>query len=532
MFFDFADISVVNSVQHISFVRPFLDSLPLGVLIADTDGRVLYCNKAQARIDDMSVEYIEGKTEAELYGPYVGPGIMRSCQETGKPILGFVCHYRTVKGRIVNGAYWVYPLFNEGKVVASLCLTQPLHSKGPLFLGAKHMDSVRLQEATLPAYFTDSNDDKDSRNKEPMKIVGSNKIFRRMLSVAETTASSPSPVMICGETGCGKEMVAKAIRAASNRNSKPYMAINCSAIPATLLEGILFGSTKGSFTGALDRPGLLEQADGGIIYLDEIDSMPLELQPKLLRFLQDWRVRRLGSAVERTLDVKVISSISDIPERVLSDGRLRLDLFYRLAVISLQLPPLRERMDDLNDLIVHFMAKYNVILEKNVKSLDPEVEEMLQLYDWPGNVRELEHVIAGAINLTAWEDVLRIHHIPEHHRVRLERLRSGELNKTMLSWGKPTLGPVDPASPTPYIERPLHSAFLSDQSIEEEAQAAGGAVELSLEEQEANAIRNALQKTHGQMTRAARMLGISRQLLHYKVKKHAINRKEFCMALV
>lgn len=512
----------------------------MGALIADTEGRVVYCNEAQARIDDMSVDFIVGKAEAELYGPYVGPGIMRSCQETGKPILGFVCHYRTLKGRIINGAYWVYPLFHQGRVVASLCLTQSLNLKEPLFPVNRIMDLAQLQEVTKTSFGLEGEQGKKVKDEDPLCIVGENKIFRRMLSMAETTASSPSPVMICGETGCGKEMVVKAIRAASNRKGKPYMAINCSAIPATLLEGILFGTTRGSFTGAVDWPGLLEQANGGIVYLDEIDSMPLELQPKLLRVLQDWRVRRLGAAQERAMDVKVISSISDMPERVLRDGRLRSDLFYRLAVISLRLPPLRERMDDLGDLMAHFMAKYNKILGKKVKSLDPEVEELLQLYDWPGNVRELEHVIAGAINLTAWENVLRIHHIPEHHRVHLERLRNGEMVKPPFSWGCPTMESFDPDDNQGRPLQPLNPPreIRADAAIRGETLRGGGLfpegagslripVSLSLEEQKARAIRTALSKTRGHMTNASKLLGITRQLLNYKVKKHNIDRNEY-----
>lgn len=527
MFFEFGDIAVVNAMQHVSFLEPFLDSLPLGVLVADTEGRIVYCNPAQGRIDDMTVEYIVGKTEVELYGPYVGPGIMRSCQATGKPILGLVCHYRTVKGRIVNGAYWVYPLFAKGKVVASLCITQPLNMKTPLFPPRQIVDLMQLDEMTQQG-FINADLKKGKKKEEPLHIVGGNKAFRRVLSMAETTASSPSPVMICGETGCGKEMMVKAIRAASNRNSKPYLALNCSAIPSTLLEGLLFGSTKGSFTGALDRPGLLEQANGGIIYLDEIDSMPLELQPKLLRVLQDLRVRRLGSSEERELDIKVISSISDVPAKVLGQGRLRADLFYRLAVISLRLPPLRERMDDLGDLIAHFTAKYNKSLGKHVKSLDPEVEEMFRLYDWPGNIRELEHVIAGAINLTAWENMLHLHHIPEHQRVHLERLRK-QKDRGVNTFGEISAMGALEAEPTPQykgfaLPQELPMAPLADFSPLAKR---GRTTSLTLEEQESQAIREALEHTRGHMTNAAKMLGITRQLLNYKVKKHGIERNVF-----
>lgn len=489
--------AVPDSLQDSAFLRLFLDTLPLGVLIINTEGTVIYCNDSQARMDDMPKEYIIGKAETDLYGPYVGPGIVRSCQATGTPILGFVCPYRTVKGKIVNGAYWVYPLRENGVVTAALCLMQPLATKNPMFPVQQHLTAESFSSVTT-AHFTSGQEEEKEETTSGTTIVGGNAAFRRMLSMAETTASSPSPVMICGETGCGKEMVVKAIRAASNRYDKPYLAINCSAIPATLLEGILFGVVRGSYTGAVDRPGLFEEAEGGIIYLDEIDSMPLELQPKLLRVLQDMRVRRLGSSTERALNVKVISSIAGPPEEVMGKNKLRSDLFYRLAVITLRLPPLRERMDDLDDLIAHFVEKYNRILNKQVKSVDPQVHSLLHLYHWPGNVRELEHVVAGAINLVAWENQLRMHHIPDHHRFHLERMLREEAGMQPGNWQK----------------APTHSRALSLPAS------------FSLAGNEEQTIAAALQETGGHVTNAAKLLGISRQLLNYKLKKYGIVRRK------
>ena len=532
---------IPTSSGDMDFIRMMYDSFPLGVLITNLEGRVVYCNEAQARIDDMDRSYMINKMENELYGPYLGPGIIRSCQETGQPILGFVCHYRTVKGKIVNGAYWVYPLRKNGEVTGALCLTQMLSTKSPLFAAASDVENTGANNSKgAPLALGGETQEEDST---PVSIVGANLQFRKMLSVAQRTASSPSPVMICAETGCGKEVFVKAIRAAGNRCNGPYQAINCSAIPATLLEGILFGATRGSFTGAVERPGLLEEAHGGIVYLDEVDSMPLELQPKLLRVLQDMRVRRLGSPKERLIDVKVISSIGASPSEVMASGKLRADLFYRLAVISLTIPPLRHRMDDLDDLTSHFMAKYNKILNKQITSMDDSVKKLLCLYHWPGNVRELEHVIAGAINLTAWEKTLHLHHIPEHHRLALERLQTAGSGNYHQDWQQdfstgnfagsgfmqPSNRQFEQNYGHPFGPRSEHAPAQGHMQHPAHAPGFPQGRGLPLAALEAEGISEALRLTKGHVTRAAGILGISRQLLNYKMLKHGIQRSDFIL---
>lgn len=488
-------------VADLSLLASIFDNLPLGVLVINLEGRILYCNDAQAKIDDMEKSFIVGKLEKDIYGPYLGPGIMRACQQTGQPLLGYVCHYRTVRGKIINGAYWVYPCYANGEVRGSLCLTQMLSNKKRVLVPGDNIDAEDSAEQEVSA-------------ESGQIIIGSDPAFRKAMSVIQTTANSPSAVLIAGETGTGKEMFAQAVRIASNRRNKAYQAINCSAIPATLLEGILFGATKGSFTGAVERPGLFEEANGGIIYLDEIDSMPLGLQPKLLRVLQEMRVRRLGSALERPIDVKIISSISTNPAEALASGRLRPDLYYRLAIITVIVPPLRERMGDIDDLTSHFMIKYNQILKKNVSSIDSEVRAFLHDYHWPGNVRELEHVIAGAINLTAWEKTLHMHHIPDHHRLSMEPGRAAGYRKERLE--RPSMPIVIPAASNPLPE----PARLDQQP--------GGP---SLAAAEMEIIAKTLQNTRGRISQAAAILGISRQLLSYKMKKHGLARELFIRPL-
>jgi arginine utilization regulatory protein len=494
-----AGFSLPAWVTDLSLLGSVFDNLPLGILIVDLEGRIIYCNDAQSKIDGMEKSFIIGKMENDIYGPYLGPGIMRACQQTGEPLLGYVCQYRTVRGRLVNGAYWVYPCCLAGKIVGSLGFTKLLPSKKPLL--------------ALPYSFADEETaEREQAAEAEQPIIGSDPAFRKALNVIQTTASSPSPVLIAGETGTGKEKFVQAIRTSGNRHDKPYQAINCSAIPATLLEGILFGATKGSFTGAVERPGLFEEANGGIVYLDEIDSMPLGLQPKLLRVIQEMRVRRLGSAIEHPIDVKIISSTSTSPAEALARGRLRPDLYYRLAVITVTVPPLRERLGDLDALIRHFIDKYNRQLNKNVHSVDDALRAYLQNYRWPGNVRELEHVIAGAINLAGWETTLHMHHIPEHHRLSINQgiALAGAQARTL----KPGIAlhpsrTVDFAAPGPYSSSPAATLAVQEQ----------------------NAISAALSQAGGKLAKAAATLGISRQLLCYKMKKYGLERENYLKPL-
>ncbi|MGI5933593.1 MAG: sigma-54 interaction domain-containing protein [Lawsonibacter sp.] len=206
------------------------------------------------------------------------------------------------------------------------------------------------------------------------------------------------PVMICGETGTGKEVVAQAIHNAGPRRNKPFVAQNCAAMPETLLESILFGTAKGAFTGAAENKGLFELADGGTLFLDEINSMPIQLQSKLLRVLQDGRFRRLGAKETTCVDVKVIAAMNSDPLEAIRQGRLRQDIYYRLSMMSIHIPPLRERTADIPAFINFYVNKHNATFHKQVKYVSRELVTRLQEYSWPGNLRELEHMIVYAMS--------------------------------------------------------------------------------------------------------------------------------------
>ncbi|MEL7647604.1 MAG: sigma 54-interacting transcriptional regulator [Sedimentibacter sp.] len=230
-------------------------------------------------------------------------------------------------------------------------------------------------------------------------IITNDKRMMELKNYIRVAADCSLPTLICGETGTGKELFAHAIHNESKRRNKPFIAQNCAAIPDNLLESILFGTSKGAFTGAVDNAGLLELANGGTIFLDEINSMPVHLQTKLLRVLQDGSFRSIGAKEEKNVDVKVIAAINEDPLKAIETGTLRKDIYYRLSAISLNIPPLRERKDDIPLLTSYIISKYNSVFGKSIKYVSNNLYDKLNQYDWPGNVRELENVLIYGMSM-------------------------------------------------------------------------------------------------------------------------------------
>ncbi len=232
------------------------------------------------------------------------------------------------------------------------------------------------------------------------KLVGESTLFLEQMEKVPLVAKFNTIVLVLGETGTGKELCARAIHYLSPRASKPFVPINCGAIPADLVENELFGHVRGAFTGAAtSRRGLIEEAEGGTLFLDEVDCLPLLAQVKFLRFLQEREFRPLGATKMRQADVRVIAAANSNLEEAVKTGRLREDLFYRLNIVPLMLPSLRERREDIPLLARHFLRRYEVEFDKEIAGVSPEAMHLLMVHSWPGNVRELEHVIERAVVL-------------------------------------------------------------------------------------------------------------------------------------
>ncbi len=305
-------------------------------------------------------------------------------------------------------------------------------------------------------------------------MIGNSPGMRKIYEVVEQASPTQASVLITGESGTGKELVAQTVHQLSPRASFPFVAINCAAIPETLLESEIFGHEKGAFTGAADRrQGCFELADRGTLFLDEIGEMTPQTQVKLLRVLQERKFRRLGGRTEQTVDVRVLAATNIDPVEAVRNGKLREDLYYRLNVFSLRLPPLRERREDLSLLIQAFITEFNTRNQKAIAGVDHEAMAMLEQYGWPGNVRELRNVIERATILSTGP-FIEARHLP------------------------PTLHDEPQASDKPQVA-------LSPGTTVEEA--------------ERRLIMMTLEHTRHNKTRAAEILGISLKTLHNKLNK-------------
>ncbi len=311
-------------------------------------------------------------------------------------------------------------------------------------------------------------------------IVSKNEKMQKIFDVIKKVAQYRSTVLITGESGTGKELVARALHYNSERSQNPFIPVNCGAIPENLLESELFGHAKGAFTDAIrTKKGLFEEADGGTLFLDEIGELPGQLQVKLLRVLQDGEIRRIGEAKSIQVDVRIVAATVKDLQKEVNEGRFREDLFYRLNVLPIHIPPLRERKEDIPLLIQHFIGKYNQILSKNVADIDHSGLEALMNYKWYGNVRELENTIERAIVLA---DRNYIH--SENLPVEIQNFK-------------------EESQPDPMPDEE-YSIKKASKSLE------------------INLIKKALRKTKGNHTHAARLLEISHRALLYKIKEYGI----------
>lgn len=329
-------------------------------------------------------------------------------------------------------------------------------------------------------------------------IVTQNAAMEQLKRMVKDVAKNDSATLIYGETGTGKELFAQALHVLSNRKDKPFIAQNCAAIPVNLLESMFFGTERGGFTGAESKKGLFELADGGTLFLDEINSMDTAMQAKLLKVLEEQKVRRIGGKEDIRFDVRIVCASNEVPERLIEEGRLRSDFYYRVGVVRLWLPPLRERQEDIPLLTQHYIRQYNKKMGRNIKGLSQMTQDLFLRWSWPGNIRELKNTIEGAFNIET-SDLIT-------------------LDSVQGLWGK--IGHESkPVSAEVEKMQPVEKDGLGSLShIREQLRL--GRVDLGqlLAQYEAAIISEALRQTN-RLNAAAEKLSISPQKLQYRMDK-------------
>jgi DNA-binding NtrC family response regulator len=324
-------------------------------------------------------------------------------------------------------------------------------------------------------------------------IIGTSDTIQKVFGVVSRVAPTDASVFVVGESGTGKELIARAIHANSRRSQRPFMAINCAALPDNLLETELFGYEPGSFTGAgpTSKRGLLEVAAGGTFFLDEISEMSMELQAKLLRVVQERKIRRLGGEVEIPIDVRLVSATNRDPEQAVRDGHLRQDLLYRLNVVPVKLPPLRNRREDIPALAQHFLRRFAQEYDRDNLRFGPEALRILQDYDWPGNIRELQNVVERTVSLCLPGQEIGAEDMPE------------ELVQRRTASARPGSAPVYSA------DLPFHVAKNDAITLFEKGY-----------------LSEVLKRHGGNISQAARTAGIDRKTIHRMLAKYQLEGRD------
>ncbi len=372
-----------------------------GIYIVDKEGFGMFYNDAMASLEKVNLEDVLGKKFHEAFPDFsLEESTMFKALKKQESTVRQQQTYKNLYGKEVTTINSTVPIIVEGETVAAVEVAKDITNIRQMSDKLMALGNVALGKET------------EGASKEKIRrysfddIYGENPQFKEVVQRAKRAAANDASVFIYGETGTGKELFAQSIHYSGARGKRPFLAQNCAAIPEPLLEGMLFGTAKGGFTGAVDRAGLFEQANGGTLLLDEISAMPYDLQSKLLRVLQENYVRRVGGTKDIPVDVRIIATVNEAPEELMAKGKLRKDLYYRLNVVSISIPTLRERSDDISVLAECFLEKHNRRFGKEIWMISDGAKKRLRSYEYPGNVRELENIIEQAVSMADKEHVL------------------------------------------------------------------------------------------------------------------------------
>ena len=456
------------------------------VLVVNKDFDIIYNSRFDPRMGNKS-DLKEYKNLFEMY-PSLGKNnsSIAKTMSTGATVFNDAQEFADINGRVYVTQNLTIPIFREGQVVGVVELTKDLTTVGDIKGKSDYLKRLKVEGKFHP--------NRESNDKISFDdIITINDRMLDAIEKAKIFALNNNPVLIYGETGTGKEMFAQAmINYAASPKQKTIIQ-NCAAVPENLIESILFGTTRGAYTGAENKKGLFEEADGGIFFLDELNALPYHVQGKLLRVVQEGTFRPIGANREKKVNVKIVAAMNVDPMDAIEKMVLRKDLFYRLSGNMIYLPPLRERKDDIEYLIDNYIDYFNDVYGKNVKGISEELRSFFLEYEWEGNVRELKHIIESMISMTK-EEILQFSELPVYLH--------GKMNGSGKSFD--------------------NASADSEDSIVTELKNGGYDLRSVVEQVERDLILKVLSKTKGNKTRAGEILGIPRQTLKYKMSKLGI----------
>lgn len=462
---------ITNLKQVQTLLSAIINATQDAISVVDAQGKGLLINPAYTRLTGLTEKDVIGKPATVDIAE--GESMHMQVLRTRKPVKNVPMKVGPMRRQVV---VTVAPVIVDGELKGSVGV---IHDVSEIIRLTEELERMKKIVRQLEAKYT-FND-----------VVASSPLMLQAVEQAKRVAPTSVTVLLRGESGTGKELFAHAIHSASPRKNKPFVRVNCAALSESLLESELFGYVDGAFTGAKKggRRGLFEEANGGTLFLDEIGVMNLSLQASLLRVLQEKEIVRVGDSKPTPVDVRVIAATNVSLEQLVAEGRFREDLYYRLNVIPIFIPPLRQRIEDIPELCEHLLRKLNQEYGRSVAGVDEKVMEIFKSYRWPGNVRELENVLGRAIiNMKYQEDIIKVEHLPPMGKAQIRGFQQG----------KPQHCNTEQAPET-----------LKD----------------AVEQAEREAIEKALKYTGYNKTKAARMLGISIRSLYYKMEKYGFMNK-------
>lgn len=461
------------------------------ILLINKDFEIVYNSRFDPKIGNKpgTNEY---KNLFEMY-PSLGKNnsSIAKTMSTGTSVFRDTQEFADINGNVYVTQNMTIPIFREGQVVGVVELTKDLTTIGHFEGKNDYLQSISKESSFKP----------NRDNNEKISFDDILTIDEKMLAAIEQAklfAVNKNPTLIYGETGTGKELFAQSMINYASGPKQKIVVQNCAAVPENLIESILFGTTKGSFTGAENKKGLFEEADGGILFLDELNALPYHVQGKLLRVVQEGTFRPIGANKEKKVKVKIIAAMNVDPMEAIEKNILRKDLFYRLSGNMIYLPPLRERKADIEYLVDNYMDLFNEMYDKNVTDISEELRRFFLEYEWEGNVRELKHVLEAMIGMTK-NEVLQYNELPLYLSEK-----HGGIGKDKLSIKE---GEAENGA---YVELDSENCDLRT----------------TVEQVERSLILKVLAKTKGNKTKAGEILGIPRQTLKYKMSKLGIEDTE------
>lgn len=469
----------MNNVYKELLFDIIADNIDLGIAVIDKDGYFTYYNNAMGELEGLESKDVLGKHIFHVFPSIdINNSTIFRCLKTGTSIFNDIQSYLNVKGRKIFSIVTDIPVIVDGETIGAIEIAQDIGRVETLYNSIDNW-----YNKNVPKKISDNSEKTNYYNFDD--FITCNKDLLKLIEKVKKMARYDSNVLIYGETGTGKEIFAQSIHNSSRRRDKPFIAQNCAAIPENLLESILFGTEKGSFTGALDKEGLFEQADGGTLLLDELNSLPIYLQAKLLRVLQEGYIRKVGGSTDKKIDVRVIATINEKPSELIKMGKLREDLFYRLSILYIYIPPLRARKEDLFALTNYYFEKYSSMINVKTPKISDEVINLFDKYEWKGNVRELKNVIEYIMMTIDEAKSVKMKHLPN------------------------------------YLVERFKNDIDTDEDIDEKK-----SYQDMVSSFEKKLIIETLIKCRWNVSRTSKMLNIKRQTLQNKIKKFGIDKMD------